>query len=58
LLKEILPNTDCTFWIYDYEENGMKGLKINNCHHDSPIRGKEWYYILPYEEPEEDEDES
>lgn len=43
-LRQILPNTDCTFWIYPLGEDG---LKINNCHHDSPIRGVEWYHAWP-----------
>lgn len=47
LLQEILPDTDNTFWIYEYEEDGIKGFAINNCHHDSPIKGKEWYFIIP-----------
>ena len=43
LLRAILPNTDCTFYIY---KHGRNGLKINNFHHDSPT-GAEWYYVLP-----------
>lgn len=43
LLEKILPDTDCTFYIYDF---GKDGLAINNFHHDSPM-GKEWYYIVP-----------
>ena len=39
-LSEILPETECTFKIY--EENGK--IKVNNRHHDSPY-GDEWYYI-------------
>jgi len=42
-LLQILPDTDCTFYIYAY---GDDGLKINNFHHDSPT-GREWYYALP-----------
>jgi len=41
LLKEILPKTDCTFYIHRY---GYKGFAIQNYHHDSPV-GNEWYYI-------------
>lgn len=41
-LQEILPKTDCTFYIY----KTATGLSINNFHHDSPV-GKEWYYIKP-----------
>lgn len=40
-LREILPDTDCTFHIYEY---GC-GLAIQNYHHDSPTG--EWYYIVP-----------
>ena len=43
LLDEVLPKTDCTFYIYDF---GKDGLAINNYHHDSPT-GKEWYYLIP-----------
>lgn len=42
LLREILPNTDCTFRIFNYG----KGIAIQNFHHDSPC-GREWYYITP-----------
>ena len=41
-LRQILPNTDCTFYVY----HDGKGLKINNFHHDSPV-DKEWYYAKP-----------
>jgi len=41
LLREILPQTDCTFWIY--KRDGY--IAINNCHHDQPIPSKEYYYI-------------
>jgi hypothetical protein len=44
-LREILPDTDCQFRIYDYEFDGRKGFKVQNYHHDSPV-GNEWYYIL------------
>ncbi len=54
LLQEILPRADNTFWIYEHEVDGKKGLKINNCHHDSPIRGKEWYYIMPHKEKDDE----
>lgn len=46
LIKNILPNCDCTFHIYD---NDGIGFKINNFHHDSPV-GKEWYYVMPQPE--------
>lgn len=45
LLHEILPNTECTFYVYKFRN----GLKIQNYHHDSPM-GNEWYYILPIAE--------
>jgi hypothetical protein len=41
-LREILPNADCHFRIFDYG----RGLAIQNFHHDSPV-GNEWYYVLP-----------
>jgi len=43
-LRHILPNTDCTFYIYD-EFDGF-GLKIDNAHHDAPTGG-EMYYCAP-----------
>jgi hypothetical protein len=42
-LSQVLPDTDCTFYIY---ADGDDGLKINNFHHDSPV-GKEWHYATP-----------
>ena len=46
LLRKILPDTDCTYYIYVYQnENGRVGLAVNNYHHDSPMG--EWYYIYP-----------
>jgi len=42
LLSEILPNTECNFYIFKY----YKGFKIRNYHHDSPM-GNEYYYIRP-----------
>ena len=41
-LREILPETDCQFHVFNYG----KGLAIQNFHHDSPV-GKEWYYVVP-----------
>jgi hypothetical protein len=41
-LKNILPKTDCTFYIHKYG----KGFAIQNFHHDSPT-GNEWYYVVP-----------
>jgi len=54
-LRQVLPKTDCTFYVYSAGEGG---LAINNFHHDS-IWGKEWYYATPYDpyEDEEDNDE-
>ena len=43
-LRAILPNTDCTFYIYD-DCTGF-GLKIDNAHHDAPTGG-EWYHCAP-----------
>jgi hypothetical protein len=47
LLREILPETDCTFFIYI--EKGKRGIKIYNYHHDTRFnsRGYELYYIHP-----------
>jgi len=42
LIREILPECDCTFRIF----NHGKGLAIQNFHHDSPT-GNEWYYLVP-----------
>lgn len=42
-LRQILPDTDCTFNIFKFKR---KGFAIQNFHHDSPT-GKEWYYIVP-----------
>jgi len=44
LLQKILPETDCTFYIYGDED----GLRIQNFHHDSPM-GKEIYLVVPVE---------
>ncbi len=41
-LREILPQTDCHFYIFNYGN----GLAIQNFHHDSPV-GNEWYYVVP-----------
>jgi len=46
LLRTVLPDCDCTYYIHNYEENGKKGFAIQNYHHDSPVEN-EWYYILP-----------
>jgi hypothetical protein len=42
LLQHILPNTDCSFRIYNH---GKNGFAINNTHHDSPMWGVEWYIV-------------
>lgn len=44
LLSKVLPNTDNSVRVYKY---GKNGIAINNVHHDSPVWGKEWYYIVP-----------
>jgi len=44
LLKKILPECECSFNIFDYQDNG---LMIQNFHHDSPT-GNEWYYVTPF----------
>lgn len=51
LLQATLPNTECSFKIYDREDH----IAINNAHHDSPVWA-EWYYIRPYKDPEEEDD--
>ena len=43
-LHNILPKTDCTFYIYDDLDGA--GLKIDNAHHDAPTGG-EWYHCAP-----------
>lgn len=43
-LRQILPNTDCTFYVYDDLDGA--GLKIDNAHHDVPTGG-EWYHAAP-----------
>lgn len=55
-LQKLLPQTDCHFKIY-YDDDmdipnwlsenvkKLKGLRIQNFHHDSPT-GREWYYAL------------
>jgi hypothetical protein len=42
LLEGILPETECTFKIFNYRN----GFAVQNYHHDSPT-GNEWYYIVP-----------
>ena len=46
LLNAMLPNTQCTFHIHEYQDGEVKGLAVQNFHHDS-CTGNEWYYILP-----------
>lgn len=43
LLRNILPNTDNEFSIFQLKKDGFA---INNKHHDNQ-EGDEWYYILP-----------
>lgn len=43
LLQKTLPDTDNHFKIFN---DGKRGFKIQNYHHDSPM-GNEWYYIRP-----------
>jgi len=45
LINNLLPNTPCTYKIYNYSN----GLAIQNFHHDSPT-GNEWYYLKPIAE--------
>jgi len=52
LLQVILPNTACSFRIY---RHGKHGIKINNCHHDSPMWGVEWYYLSRASDHQEEE---
>ena len=54
LLSEVLPNTDCTFYIHRSKDKRSNVIKIQNFHHDSPV-GNEWYTIRPatYEEVED-----
>ena len=49
-LREILPQTDCHFNVFNYG----RGLAVQNFHHDSPV-GNEWYYILPAARPKYEE---
>lgn len=42
LLMHVLPNTQCTFYIYVVDST----ILIQNFHHDSPT-GKEWYRLTP-----------
>jgi hypothetical protein len=46
-LREILPDTECSFKIFVEGEGDKQVISINNPHHDVPIWGKEWYYIRP-----------
>lgn len=45
-LNNLLPDTDCTFYIYDLA--GSKGFHIVNYHHDSPTG--EYYDVYPKNE--------
>lgn len=60
-LRQVLPNTDCTFNVFYADIDGTEPAKpgailIQNFHHDSPM-GNEWYTITPSWESDEDEDE-
>jgi len=48
LLRQLLPKTECTFYIY---KNNRNSFKIQNFHHDSPT-GNEWYYVKAMTIPE------
>lgn len=50
LLRAVLPDTDNSFKVYA----GEKPLEfaINNCHHDAPMWGQEWYTIRKATEDE------
>ena len=48
LLREILPNTDCTFTVFSVKHG--KKLAISNAHHDQPVLYKEWYVVTPCSE--------
>lgn len=55
-LRKILPDTDCTFQIFEREdETDGKTFYIRNWHHDSPMG--ESYYVRVKPEGEEEEDE-
>ena len=49
LLWAVLPNTDCTFNIYDEGDH----LSMENAHHDAPTGG-EWYTIRPRGDDDDD----
>lgn len=51
LLRQVLPDTECTFYIYPTED----GFEIDNAHHDAPVGG-EIYAIRPATEKEIEED--
>lgn len=50
MLREVLPNCECTFSIY--KEEGA--IRISNAHHDSPCDG-EGYYIRVWNREDEEE---
>lgn len=45
-LREILPDCDCHFDVFNF---GAGGVAIQNWHHDSPM-GTEWYYVTKRKE--------
>lgn len=48
-LAQLLPKTDCTFYIYRFRN----GLKVINSHHDAPTG--ETYFIKPFNKKEQAE---
>ena len=51
LLREMLPDTECTFKIWKDDEK--RQLRVQNFHHDSPV-GNEWYTLTPKDEEDDD----
>jgi len=48
-LREILPETNCTFFIFRTDDKRTPEIIINNFHHDTRFAGAagEWYHIYP-----------
>jgi hypothetical protein len=42
LLRKVLPDTDCSFTIYDEDY----GFRINNAHHDAPMGGEIYNIVI------------
>lgn len=53
LLREVLPNTECTYYIYLSKDKAQ--IVINNAHHDAPMGGEMYYIGVEPEEEEEDD---